>query len=108
MRVLALGDAGDSGPRGGRIDGMKTAAQRSNSRQSKYDFANRYFDNSCASRRASSGSGLEERKVGMDEDESTSSIWESGSELKDVEAETVSGSEVESSAALIARQSDAI
>lgn len=103
VRILALGDVGVSGPRG-RIDGMKTAAQRSYSRQSKYDFANRYFGNSCASRRASSRLGLEESDIGSDGGRSTSCIRESGSELKEVEVERGSGSELESSAALIASQ----
>ena len=98
--VLALGEVGVNDPRG-RIEGMKMAAQRSYSRQSKYDFASRYFGNSSASRRASSGSRLEESIEDIDGGRSTSCIWESGSELKEVEVERGSGSELESSAALI-------
>lgn len=84
-----------------RVEGRKTAAQRSYSRQSKYDLARRYFENSWDSRRASSGSGLEEKTEGGGPDGSASCIGESGSVLKDPVSEGGSGKEIESSAALI-------
>ena len=40
--VLTFGEVGSNGPRA-ILDGRNTAAQRSYSRQSKYDFARRYF-----------------------------------------------------------------
>lgn len=56
-----LGESGEASPSAvkalvERVSGRKTAAQRSNSRQSKKDLASRYLLSSLASRAASSGS----------------------------------------------------
>lgn len=77
LRVLTFGDPADRDPLG-RPDGRKTAAQRSNSLQSKKDFAKRYLCISFASIRASSGSEFAEMMTGnVLEDCSASSIGES-------------------------------
>jgi hypothetical protein len=62
MSDLTFGLAG-SRPRG-MAEGRKTAAQRSNSRQSKNDFARRYLWVSRASRAASRGSGFCDMTMG--------------------------------------------
>ena len=79
LLVLTFGDPGERAPFG-RPDGRKTAAQRSNSLQSKKDFARRYLCISLASIRASSGSEFSETTIGNTlEDCLTSSMGESTS-----------------------------
>jgi len=95
--VFEFADVGAKGLRG-RSEGRNTAAQRSNSLQSKYDFASRYLLSSRVSRRDSSGSMLDENMEGAGV-ESASCIAESESE-KDGLLEDGAGREAESSAAL--------
>ena len=84
------------------FEGRKTAAQRSYSRQSKYDLASRYLFISRDSRRASSGSEFEARTIGTGGGNcSTSCMGESGSVSESGVRSPVDGSEVASSAALL-------
>jgi len=96
---LLLGDVGESGARG-RAEGKKIAAHLSYSRQSKYDLANKYLENSSASNLVSSGSELLDGKIAGGGDGSTPCICESVSVPNDEELETVVGMEMASSAAL--------
>ena len=96
---LLLGETGESGARG-NVEGRKTEAHLSYSRQSKNDLASRYFDNSCASKRASSGSVLVEEKTEVCGSGSASCICESTSVVKDEELEAGVGIALASSAAL--------
>ena len=99
VRKLGLGDVSTRETREVLV-GRNTAAQRSYSRQSKYDLASRYLEYSWASRRASSGSGLQEKVGGSKVGASASRMGESGSVEKDGLLEVGFGRDTESSAAL--------
>ena len=81
-----FGEVADDGSRE-MVDGRKTAAQRSNSRQSKYDLASRYFDLSLASSLVSLGLNLVDRTGRID------GIGCSASCMCESRSRSVSGSE---------------